>query len=416
MAGGINGHATANTTNTSLETVHDDLTETNTELEAVNTKLDAANTKLQAIADNTDTLEVNVAAVNVNTDALEALTGTGNTSLVQIRSDTTQLHTDNGDVGSVPPSLNGVGASGILGYLRNLLDKAITISSLVGALPTDVLTNTQLRATAVPTTDSAAQAKLTTVQNQLEQPLTTASTATPLTSGNVILPAMLCTGSFAVVYFYRTAAASNAQVRIQFSPNGVDNWVTGGRLSMTSVSDIYSFADITSSTAPVVSPVIGKYIRLIAGTSFTGVGTLESAVFFTNADPMGGAPRPVSQSGTWPVTQGAGAAVSPWRVAGVAPQTTLNSVTTNTNGSSADVIAACNGTFAVHFSGTVSACTLTFQGSMDGTNWFTLATAATTTDYVQLAPAGSSWRFWRANTSGLTGAGATVLVIFCAGA
>lgn len=127
-------------------------------------------------------------AVNVNTDTLETLSGTSNANTAGIRTDLatelakleqiraaivstlvvpgsvsvsnfpatqpvsaaslplpsgaatsanqatsatgiTQLHTDNGSEGSAPPALNGVGAAGVLGYLRTQLDKLQTIAT-----------------------------------------------------------------------------------------------------------------------------------------------------------------------------------------------------------------------------------------------------------------------------------------------
>lgn len=181
-------------------------------------------------------------------------------------------------------------------------------------------------------------------------------------------------------------------------------------ISSNSVSSFPSVGAI-ATTGIFYLPLTGRYFSLVSA-AFVGTVTIE----LHSSPPPAMLVTGVEQIGTWTVAQGAGSTSGqPWRVCGVAPQTTLNSVTVTGSGTAIDVLAADNATMAVHLSGTVSTISITLQGSMDNANWFALVTSTTVTDNIMQAPAGSSWRFYRGNITTLTGAGATVLAIICCG-
>lgn len=415
---GIQGHATAGTTNTTLETVHNDLTETNTELEAVNTKLDAANTKLQAIADNTDTLEVQVASVNVNTDTLETLiastntktdTGnaslssvdgkltTGNTSLSSIDSkldlratsakqdtQTTALnllHTDNGNEGSVPPTLNGVGAAGILGYLRNLLDKLITISSqqTSGSQLTKITNGTQSADTLAG--DSGQNALIATRPQKTVTWSVSATGAVANTSLDV--------GAYntAVV----TLSGMGAGDTIKFEGSN-DNFVSDTfNLPYQSNFSAHSNASITGAqTNPFIVALPCKYFRInVTAITGTAGGVVEFKsdpqipAYPVTVVPLS-ATLPVAVSGTVATSQGSGNA---WVTGGALSSISNNASTAAATGSTTTYTASFSWwglQVIVAGTGSLSALNLVLEGSADGgTNWKTITTfTGTATDYV----------------------------------
>jgi hypothetical protein len=424
MAGGVHGHAVAGASGESIDTVHDDLTEANTSLDGVNTKLDAANIKLQAIADNTDTLEVNVAAVNVNTDTLETLiastnsktdTGnaslssvdgkltnqataakqdTGNTSLASIDSkmdlrataakqdtQTTALnllHTDNGNEGSAPPTLNGAGAAGILGYLRNTVDKLNTVVSQMtsGAQQTKITDGTNIASLVV-----ADQNAVVTLG------------ATKSTSGSFAGTQTLTLdlGAYSWVSLQSLSSVS-ASISLSWSVDNVTFVaVTGGLVNLTNIAA--STTNIgTGTNGTFATPVWARYLKLTsAGTSVSyalqaHTGNWPLSLVQTAAQTASALPVSAAQSGTWTVAQGSQGTL-PWLVGG--------SIATLSNITNSSVIAGatanfgcglCNWGMSIIIAGTgsLSALTVILEGSNDaGTNWTTIQTyTGTTTGYV----------------------------------
>lgn len=257
------------TTHTKLDTLHTDNVAVETKLDTLHTDLASVATSTNQASANTklDTLHTDNAVVEAKLDTLHAdLSGVS--SVANQVSANTKLDTLHTDLTSVATAANQSSAN----------TKLDTIHTDLGAITS---TNTKLDTLHTDLTNLATYNATTGVKSA------SGSQVTPLSANTVIIDWTLVTGSAMLVLLKNTGSASNGNYQIQFSGDGVTADITtaiGRTLTTSTAAPAAATAWTASANSPMIVSTQGKYVRIIAQSSFTGVGTANAYITFVDAE------------------------------------------------------------------------------------------------------------------------------------
>ncbi len=387
------------TTNSTLTTIDGHVDGLETLVGATNTALNTANSHL--------------ANLELYTDTIESLLGSEIINTAGIRTD---LGTDG--AGTTPTS-----GTGVRGWLHSAFDKLEAIRSLLAGtltigLPSGAATsaNQSTEITALShLTDNTQQTRITNGTNIADVLLGDAGKNGILTAGALKTVAFNITtnsssttfdvGEYTWISVQLLTKGTSSTTTFEISTDS-SNWQSCALMLSTTLGGS-SVTSTTASTGIWHGPLPGRYFRITVSGLSAGATTGNLQAFASSRPTQ---TMQVSIGGTatiaGTVQPGNTQNTTPWVVSGKPPITSLNAVSATGVGTALDTGGAMiNATLQVHTTGTITTISINLEGSNNNTDWvvLTTSTATVSADYLVIAPAGATMRYYRANLTVLTG-------------